>query len=193
MNRRRPAAHPQRKDTSDLPQQPSQHVPQPGQPQAHHHHAQALGISFHQIVGGGVVSLTGVAIAMTGGGVPIAYILAAVAIMLVSLPIAYLGAAMPVAGGNYTYATKLLHPLAGFANLLFFVLLMASLSLYGLTAGTYLNSLNPWFDPTVVAVSRITIFAVANLMGAAFSSKLGIYMAFVMLAACPACSRPPHC
>jgi basic amino acid/polyamine antiporter, APA family len=144
---------------------------------------QALGISFHQIVGGGVVSLTGVAIAITGGGVALAYVLAAVAILLVSFPMASLGAGMPVVGGNYTYATRLVHPLAGFANLWFFILGIATMSLYGLSAGIYLQSLNPWFDPTIVAVSLITIFAVANVFGAAFSSRIGILMAVIMLLA----------
>ena len=144
---------------------------------------QALGISFHQIVGGGVVSLTGVAIAMTGGGVPIAFIVAAIAILIVSVPIATLGASMPVVGGTYTYATKLVHPIMGFVNLWFFIIQMASLSLYGLAAGSYLNSLNRWFDPTVVCVTLISIFFVANLMGASFSARIGIVLAGIMLVA----------
>lgn len=144
---------------------------------------QALGISFHQIVGGGIVSLTGVAIALTGGGVSLAFFLAAVAVMLVSIPYAALGATMPVTGGTYTYGTKLIHPAAGFANMWLFVIAMAGLSLYGLTAGEYLHSLNAWFDPTVVCVTLITIFYVANLMGSALSARIGILLAFVMLIA----------
>lgn len=45
---------------------------------------QALGISFIQIVGGGVVSLTGIAIALTDGGVSVAFLLAAIAILIVT-------------------------------------------------------------------------------------------------------------
>lgn len=144
---------------------------------------QALGISFHQIVGGGVVSLTGVAIAMTGGGVPIAFVIAALAILIVSIPYAMLGASMPVVGGTYTYATKLLHPVAGFVNLWFFIIQMASLSLYGLAAGSYLHNLNPWFDPTAVCIGLISVFYVANLMGASFSARIGLVLAGVMLVA----------
>ena len=144
---------------------------------------QALGVSFHQIVGGGVVSLTGVAIAYTGGGVPLAFLLAAIAIMIVSVPYASLGAAMPVTGGTYTYGTRLLHPGFGFLNLWLFILGMASLSLYGLTAGTYLQSLNPWFNPTWVAVTLIAVFFVANMLGASFSARVGLLIAAVMLVA----------
>lgn len=144
---------------------------------------QALGIAFHQIVGGGVVSLTGIAIALTGGGVAYAFLFAAIAVMIVSIPYASLGATMPVTGGTYTYATKLIHPAVGFANMWLFVVAMASLSLYGLTAGVYLHSLNPWFDPTIVCVALISIFYVANMMGSSFSAKIGIVIALIMLAA----------
>lgn len=144
---------------------------------------QALGIAFHQIVGGGVVSLTGVAIAMTGGGVPIAFIVAAVAVLIISIPLATLGASMPVVGGTYTYATKLVHPVMGFVNLWFFIIQMASLSLYGLAAGSYLNSLSTFFNPTVVCVVLITVFFIANLMGASFSARIGIVLAGIMLVA----------
>lgn len=144
---------------------------------------QALGVAFHQIVGGGVVSLTGIAIALTGGGVSIAFVLAAVAIIIVSVPYAALGAAMPVTGGTYTYGTRLLHPVLGFLNLWLFVIAMATLSLYGLTAGEYLHSLNPWFDPKWVAICLISIFYVANMMGAAFSARTGLVIAGIMLVA----------
>lgn len=144
---------------------------------------QALGVSFHQIVGGGVVSLTGVAIAYTGGGVPLAFLMAAIAIMIVSVPYASLGAAMPVTGGTYTYGTRLLHPGLGFLNLWLFVIAMASLSLYGLTAGTYLHTLNSWFNPTWVAVCLIAFFYLANMMGASFSARVGLFIAGIMLVA----------
>ncbi len=144
---------------------------------------QALGISFHQIVGGGVVSLTGVAIAMTGGGTPLAYFLAAVSVLISSIPMATMGAAIPVSGASYNYPARLLHPAAGFGAAWFMALGMMSFSLYGLAAGTYLHALNPIFDPRVVAIVMMLIFYVANVMGASFSAKLGIWLAIVMLLA----------
>ncbi|MCB1281777.1 MAG: amino acid permease, partial [Salinibacterium sp.] len=142
---------------------------------------QATGVAFNQIVGGGIVSLTGVAIAMTGGGVPIAFIIAALSIIIVSLPYAAIGSAMPVTGGGYTYASRLLHPIVGYANMFVMVLAQARLGIYGIAAGQYMNSLNPWFDPTVTAVVLISFFFVANLLGAAIGARLGLVMSALML------------
>jgi APA family basic amino acid/polyamine antiporter len=143
----------------------------------------ALGISFHQIVGGGVIALTGTAIAITGGGTPLAYVLATVLVMLVTVPVAALGAAMPATGGAYTYASRLIHPGAGFANMWLWTLGNLSLSIYGLAAGEYLNSLFPALNSTVVAISMLVFFYLVNLFGAALSARLGVILAVVMLIA----------
>ena len=55
-------------------------------------------VALKQVIGGGVVVLTGTAVAMTGSGAAIAYAIAGAAVLLVSLPYAILGAAGPVSG-----------------------------------------------------------------------------------------------
>lgn len=144
---------------------------------------QALFISFHQIVGGGVVALMGVAIAMTGGGIALAFLLAAVAVTIYSLPIAAMGSAMPVTGGRYSYAAKLVSPSLGFVTMWFSILIIIQLSLMALAGATYLNSLYPSIPVKPVALAIMVIFYLANLAGASFSSKLGIVLAVPMLAA----------
>ena len=143
----------------------------------------ALGIVLHQIVGGGVIALTGTAIAITGGGTPLAFLLAALLVMLVAAPISALGAAMPATGGAYTYASRLLHPGAGFMNMWLWTLGNLSLSIYGLAAGEYLHSMFESMHPTIVAIAMLTLFYLLNLFGASLSARLGIAMGVVMLAA----------
>jgi APA family basic amino acid/polyamine antiporter len=144
---------------------------------------QAVGIAFNQVVGGGVVSLTGAAIALTGGGAPLAYLLAALSIVIVSLPYAAIGSAMPVTGGAYTYVSRLIHPILGYVNMCFFALSQTSLGLYGIVAGQYMHSLNPWFDQTLVAFSMITSFYIANMLGAVFGARLSMILMIVHIAA----------
>ncbi|SEB38257.1 amino acid/polyamine/organocation transporter, APC superfamily [Paramicrobacterium humi] len=141
----------------------------------------AVGVAFNQIVGGGIVSLTGVAIALTGGGVSIAFVLAVVSILIVSMPYAAIGSAMPATGGVYTYSTRLIHPIAGYAALVVNFLAQASLGLYGVAAGQYMHSLNEWFDPTLTAVVLIVAFYFANLMGAVIGARVGLVMSALML------------
>ncbi len=141
----------------------------------------AIGISVNQIIGGGIVSLTGVAIAMTGGGVSVAYVLAVVAVIISSIPYAALAAAYPTAGGSYTWTARLIHPSAGFLLAWLLALGKGSLSLYGLAAGAYLHAINPWFNEAWVAISLVTIFFVANLAGSVVSARLGVFMMVLML------------
>lgn len=142
----------------------------------------AVGIAVNQIIGGGIVSLTGVAIAMTGGGAPLSYVIAAVAVMISAVPYAALGAAMPVVGGTYTWTARLIHPTAGFFLAWTLVMGKMALSLYGLAAGKYLHSVNPWFHESVVAIVLITFFFLANLAGAIVSARVGIVLMVVMIA-----------
>ena len=57
-----------------------------------------LFIAIGQIIGAGVVALTGVAIVMTGPSVIFAYALAALLSMIVAVPIMIAGAALPTVG-----------------------------------------------------------------------------------------------
>lgn len=141
----------------------------------------ALSVSINQIVGGGIVSLTGAAIAMTGGGVAWAYVTAVFTIIIITIPYAAIGAALPVAGAQYTYPARFLHPALGFITAWMGALTHVSLSLYGLSAGAYLHAINPWFNPVWVAVSMVLIFYVANLMGAAISARVGVVMLVIMI------------
>ncbi|MDQ8701158.1 APC family permease [Streptomyces sp. LHD-70] len=144
---------------------------------------QALGVSFHQIVGGGVIALMGVAIGLTGGGAPLAFAIAAAMVIVYSLPVAVLGSAMPVTGGRYSYAARLISPSMGFTTMWFSVLVTIQLSLMALAGADYLHSLVPSVPTRPLALGLITVFFLANLVGTAFSNRLGIVLAFVMLAA----------
>lgn len=144
---------------------------------------QALGVSFHQVVGGGVVALMGVAIGMTGAGAPLAFAIAALAVVVYSLPIATLASAMPVVGGRYAYAAKIFTPSVGFVAMWFAVLVTIQLSLMALAGASYAQSLLPGLPTRGVAFGLMTVFFLANLFGATFSSRLGILLGLVMLAA----------
>src|SRR5699024_4299837 len=117
----------------------------------------ALGVTINQVIGGGIVSLTGVAIGITGGGTPWAYAIA--------VPYASMASALPTVGGTYTWPTRAVHPRMGFINMWMALMQQCALSLYGLSAGMYMHSLADVFDPVVVAVVIVTVFYLANLMG----------------------------
>jgi len=144
---------------------------------------QALSISFHQIVGGGVVALTGVAIAMTGTGTPVAYLLAALTVTLCSIPYAAVASALPVAGARYSYAARLLSPTAGYVTMWLAAIVTTQLSLMALAAANYAHVLAPDIPVTPFALLLLTGFFVLNLLQVSVSSRVGLVLAVVMLAA----------
>ena len=73
-----------------------------------------MGISLGQIIGTGVVILTGISIGMTGYGAPWAFVLALLIVAIPTISIAALGSAIPNTGGNYTYVRDLLGPRTSF-------------------------------------------------------------------------------
>lgn len=144
---------------------------------------QALSISFHQIVGGGVIALTGAAIAITGTGAPVAYLMAALTVVLCSIPYAAVGSALPVTGARYSYAARLIGPSAGYLTMLLAVIVTTQLSLMALTAAEYVHALSPSIPVKPFALGMLTVFFVANLFQISFSNRLGLVLAGIMMVA----------
>ena len=63
-----------------------------------------MSIAVGQIIGAGVMALTGIAIGMTGRSVFFAYLLSAVFTIIISIPYIFLGSTLRLRGGMYTQA-----------------------------------------------------------------------------------------
>ena len=60
-----------------------------------------MGIGVGQIIGSGIMALTGICIALTGAGTPLAFLVSAVLVICPDLVLAVLGSAVPATGGMY--------------------------------------------------------------------------------------------
>ena len=140
-------------------------------------------VALKQVIGGGVIALTGVAIGMTGAGVPIAYAIAACTSILAGIPFAILSSAMPVTGGTYTWPTRLISPMTGFLNLWFFFLTNVALSLYALTASDYIKVFYPDLPTAPLAFVILTVFFLLNMSGAKSTAKVGMVLTLIMSSA----------
>ena len=67
-----------------------------------------IGIGVGQIIGSGVMILTGIAVGKTGHGVTWAFIVAGIIVAITNLCLATLGSAIPANGGMYTYVRDLI-------------------------------------------------------------------------------------
>ncbi len=64
-------------------------------------------VAIGQIIGAGIMALTGIAIAMTGRSVNISFMLAALAVILLSIPVIFVSSSVRMRGGQYSQAAAL--------------------------------------------------------------------------------------
>jgi APA family basic amino acid/polyamine antiporter len=140
-------------------------------------------IAVGQIIGAGVVALTGVAIGMTGPSVVLAFLAAAALVLVVSVLIMVAGAALPAVGAYYVWASRLGSGWLGSVVLMLILLASISLSLYGSSFGLYLNPLFPALSVNAWGIVVIVALFVANLFGLRIASGVQAALVLVLISA----------
>lgn len=135
-----------------------------------------------QIVGAGVVVLTGIGIGITGYGTPWAFLLALGIVFLPSLCIAALGAAIPSTGGTYTYVRDLLGHKTAFLYLGLLVAGQLVLATYAIGFAGYADALLPGMNLSFVAAAVMTLCFAANLLGIKTAARFQSVMVIVLIA-----------
>ena len=124
-----------------------------------------LSISLGQIIGAGVVIMTGIGIDITGYGTPWAFVLALAIVALPSICIAALGSAIPATGGTYTYVRDLLGHKTSFVYLALLVAGQLALASYAMGFAEYAVALVSDINVTMVAALMMVFSFVINLFG----------------------------
>ncbi|MBT7153402.1 MAG: amino acid permease [Deltaproteobacteria bacterium] len=140
-------------------------------------------IAVGQIIGAGVIALTGVAIGMTGPSVTIAYFGAALLVLIASALYMMAGATLPSIGAFYVWPARLCNGWLGSIVLMLILLASITLGLYGSSFGLYLNPLFPVLSANMWGVVAIVIFFVANLFGLNLASKVQMALVVVLISA----------
>ena len=142
-----------------------------------------MSISLGQIIGTGVVVLTGVSIGMTGHGAPWAFLLALGIVAIPTICIAALGSAIPSTGGNYTYVRDLLGSKISFFYLALLLAGQVILSSYAIGFAEYGEALIPGLNMTLVAATIMLLCFIANLLGIKTAARFQSVMVLGLLAA----------
>ncbi|MCU4752105.1 amino acid permease [Halobacteria archaeon AArc-curdl1] len=157
-----------------------------------------IAISMGAMIGSGIFILPGLAMAVAGPAVIVAFVLAAILVVPAALSIAELGTAMPEAGGDYVFIERGMGPAAGtIAGLGTWLMLMlkGSLALYGgMFYIHFVYALPTWelmipgleFALTVpgvraLGVTLALILIGVNLLGVKQTGGLQLVMVIVML------------
>jgi APA family basic amino acid/polyamine antiporter len=141
-----------------------------------------MSISLGQIIGTGVVVLTGISISMTGYGAPWAFILAFAIVAIPTICIAALGSAVPNTGGNYTYVRDMLGSRTSFLYLSLLVAGQVILASYAIGFAEYAEALFPGINMTFAAAAIMVLCFIANLLGIKTAARFQSVMVLVLVA-----------
>ncbi len=143
----------------------------------------AFSVALKQVIGGGVIVLTGTAVGLTGAGAAIAYMLACLVVLLVSLPYAVLGTARPMSGALYRWPTRFIHPIAGFMGFWMVLGTHVALSAYAATFGATLHALVPAIPAAPAGLGALALVLGLNLLGTGVSGRANIMLVMLVAAA----------
>ena len=142
-----------------------------------------MAASVGQIIGAGIMSLTGAAIAMTGKSVPIAFIISAFLTIFRAVPYVSINSTIRLNGGAYTIVQLLVSKKLGGFYTIISTLGQLSLAMYALSAADYLMGLIGMGNRMIIAIIILTLFYVLNLFGVdKFAAIQNIIVAALVIA-----------
>jgi amino acid transporter len=140
------------------------------------------------MVGGGIFAVLGLSVSLTGGGAPLAFLIAGIVALVTSYSYARLSVTYPSQGGTVAFLDRAFGPglLTGSANILLWLSYIVMLSLYAYAFGSYGASLFPeatqLFWKHVLITGTILLITGLNLLSARLIGEAEDWIVLVKLA-----------
>ena len=142
-----------------------------------------MGVASGQIIGAGIMSLTGVAIAATGRSANIAFLISTGFVILSLIPLVLYNSTLRLRGGQYTILSTFVgQRWAGFW-IITQIVGNISVSLYAISLAQYIAVLLPGISETVIALVMLTLFFGVNYFGMSGAAKMQQVMMGILLLA----------
>lgn len=122
-------------------------------------------LAIGNVIGGGIMSLLGISIGITGRSVVISIIICTIMIFISCLPQIFSSGTMQLKGGFYTQATKFGGKKLGGIYAIVFITYFFSAALYALSFSDYVLSFCPGINIKVVSITLLTILLFFNIRG----------------------------
>lgn len=140
-------------------------------------------IAVGNVIGGGIMSVVGIAIGLTGRSVAIALMLSSVMTLISILPKAFASATVRMNGGEYTLAALLGGKVFAGIYMAFWLTNFFGASLYCTSFAHYFSSFSATANPIVVAMVLLTVIFLLNLVGIKVAANAQNIMVVVLLVA----------
>lgn len=142
-----------------------------------------LSIAIGNVIGGGVMTMTGLAIGITGRSIIISYIICSIMVSIVALPQFYLASTIRMNGGFYTQAAMFGGKwFAGLYSVVFVSYFFGS-AMYSLSFADYVLSAFPQINGKLVAFGILTVFVILNLVGIQIAARVQYILVIILVLA----------
>ena len=142
-----------------------------------------MAIAIGNVIGGGVMTMTGLAIGITGRSIILSYIICAIMVTIVALPQFFLSGTIRMNGGFYTQAAMFGGKwFAGLYSVVF-VSYFFGAAMYSISVADYALSAFPEINGRLVAFGVLTFFVLLNLVGIQMAAKVQYILVVVLVIA----------
>lgn len=140
-------------------------------------------IAIGNVVGGGIMSVVGIAIGLTGRSVVFSLVICSILTLISILPKCIASATLPLSGGEYTLAALLGGEFFAGVYIAFWLTNFFGASLYCTSFSQYFEMLVPGINPVVVSMTLLTIFFALNIIGIKVAATAENIMVILLIAA----------
>jgi len=138
-------------------------------------------ISLGYVIGAGIVTTVGPAMAITGRSAWLAYFVAILFGLLVNIPSIFVTSTIRLGGGPYSMLAGLAgKKIAGIYSILFLALLV-QMAAFGMAMGLYVNALWPNIPVKWAGIATLTFFYIVNMFGIDIMAKVQKIMTWLLI------------
>lgn len=120
--------------------------------------ADLMGIAIGQIIGAGVMSLTGVAIAMTGRSSNFAFLVSTLFVLAAAIPLVFVNSCIRMRGGAYTQTSIFLGKKWSGFYIVQYIVGSISISMFVISLAQYILTFIPNANEKIVSMAVLTLF-----------------------------------
>lgn len=142
-----------------------------------------MGLAIGQVIGSGVMVLTGIVVGMTGHGTPYAFILGALLTIILAVPYIFLSSTIPASGVGYASVKRLVGDKAAFLYIGLFILSQVLIATFAMGFASYFCAIVPGISEKLVAMVALIACTLVNVVGLQTSAKVQNAMIVILLAA----------
>ena len=138
-------------------------------------HLDLFSMAVGQIIGVGIMTMTGIAIGFTGRSVNVAYIVAGIITIIAVIPQIYIGGTANFRGGQYSQIAFLSGQRMAGIYLYIQLFSCLAISMYTLSFADYFLSLFPGINAKLICFIVLTFLFVMHIFGAVSYTHLDVY------------------